>query len=193
MQLVSISNGQTFGDVNMRMKMKLLSLSAVTFLAINNWTVGAQTAEDMPKIDSLTPLSDYLNRPENSQAVSYPFIRCAGLLLGFTYYGGLNFDLETSTNTANTIQALRNTAIIVNAQKVSERGGTTIEGLSEESFATISRDTWNAINSIAFFYNDRFQMNFASNGAAFGEDAMITEDFEVCARFFQVAVDFMKQ
>lgn len=178
--------------MNMKMKWALLSLTAVTFLTINSGT-SAQTAEDVPKIDSLTPLSKYLRRPEDSQVLSYPFIRCAGLLLGFTYYGGANLDPEASANTANTIQALGSTAIIANAQKISERRGMTIDGLSEEDLETIGRDTWNAITGIAFFYDDRFKMNFASNGAAFGEDTMVIEDFEVCAQFSQAAVDFMQQ
>ncbi|SFF10697.1 hypothetical protein SAMN04488523_11859 [Sulfitobacter brevis] len=169
----------------------LASLTGVAFLAIN-CAASAQSVDDVPKIDSLTPLSEYLSRPDDSKVNSYPFIRCAGLFLGFNYYAGANLKPETSADLANNIKALRNTAILSNAQNMAKQRGQTLGDMSEEDIEAIGRETWVVINSIAFFYDDRFKMNFASSGAAFGEDAMVGEDFEICGEFSQAAIDYMQ-
>ena len=72
---------------------------------------------------------------------------------------------------------------------MAKRRSVAVESLSEDEISTIASDVWLNINGIAFYYDDRFKENFLSDGAAFSEDAMIVEDFEICGEFAQAVAD----
>lgn len=169
----------------MTLNRMLASILMVTCVAINNGTV-AQTAADVPTITELTPLSEYMSRPSDRQVSSYPFIRCAGLFLGYNYYAGANLDAAAAAQADQTIIAFRDASIFANVKKMVGQRGLAIDDMSEDEVITIGQGTWININSIAFFYDDRFKQNFVSDGAAFGEDEMVLEDLELCGQFAQM-------
>jgi hypothetical protein len=72
---------------------------------------------------------------------------------------------------------------------MADRRGVSVESLSDDDVSTISKDVWININSVAFFYDDRFKENFVSDGAAFSEDEMVVEDFQLCGQFAQAVAD----
>jgi hypothetical protein len=42
----------------------------------------------------MTPLEEYMERPEDTREVGYPFVRCAGLFIGYGEYAGANLGEE---------------------------------------------------------------------------------------------------
>ena len=172
----------------MKILRTVASIGLMAGLSINSGAIG-QIAEDVPIITELTPLNEYMNRPADQRVDSYAFIRCAGLFLGFKYYAGANLDAATAAQADQTIAVFRDRGIYENVQWMAEQRGVSVDSMSDEDAEIIIKDTWININSIAFFYDDRFKVNFVSDGAAFSVDEMVVQDFELCGQFAQMLAD----
>jgi len=145
------------------------------------------SAENVPMIDRLTPLVQYLQKPEEERIPAYPFLRCSGLFLGYNYYAGANLDIETRSRTENTIVDLRAMGVLVTLMQNASRREIAIDDIDEVEVDKISEDLWRKINAFAFFYDNRMKENFLNDGAAFSEDELISGDLGVCQSVAQVA------
>jgi hypothetical protein len=103
--------------------------------------------------------------PENSSA---PFVRCAGLYNAVLEWGGAQIETSSdllrdsvSLNLVGAALAMMNDGVTSSAQQASD----------------------NALNSASAatdLYLERFRRNSAAVGEAFGQDAMVVSDFNVC-------------
>jgi hypothetical protein len=140
----------------------ILLASAVLAVSLSATSITAQRLkeEDIPKIDKLVPLRDYLQRPAEKQVESYPFIRCAGIYLGYKYYAGKNFDTETRKSIEDAIDTHQNAAIILSLLKTAQRRGKSTGSLGASAQEEIMRDLISQSISIGTFYEERMKSNF---------------------------------
>ncbi len=154
-------------------------LITATFLAIAAASqTGAQSlsTDDVPKVERLVPLTEYLAQPPDRIIEHYAFLRCAGLFLGHRYYTGATYDAEAEERSQAAISAFQKRA----AYGLAKGKGKPIETFTDQEVDELLEATQLQIVGIAFFYDDRMKANYLSDGEAFGKDRLISGDFEVC-------------
>lgn len=138
------------------------------------------TADDVPVIEELVPLSEYLSRPVDEQIPSYLLQRCSGLHLGYKYYTGATFDEQTRELNDQNIESFRLVAAYVELARNAKRLDTEVNDLPDSLLNDLIRNSSLQIEGFAFFYDDRMRENYLSDGAAFSEDSLILSDLEIC-------------
>lgn len=168
------------------------SLAAAFSLVVIAFSTAIQaqslSGSDVPRIESLVPLSDYLSQPEERIVAGYLPTRCAGLFLGHKYYGGQNYDAATSAGVEQAIASLRSLAIMVRLGQMAKSKGIALADLPSRSVGEVAEATWSDINAFAFFYDDRMKANFLQVGEAFGKDPLISGDLSLCNQAAALAV-----
>jgi hypothetical protein len=180
----------------LKIKKNLNYLITLFTFMLTTTSVNAQqgfTAADVPKIDSLVPLEEYLSRPEKEQIPFYAFQRCAGLFLGYKYYAGATFDAEKKIQTDTTTANLGIAALLIEVNQIAERRGDTLNDLKPEFISEIQAKSSLQVQAFAFFYDDRMKANFLANGAAFSEDPLIAGDLTICGSFAEAATSIVNQ
>ena len=151
------------------------------------------TADDVPRIENLIPLNTYLSKPTEEQIPHYPFQRCSGLFLGYNYYTGATFDSETRQTVEVNIDNLRTSAWLIELMTLARRRGVSLDELSQAEIEGIINQSGLQVEGFAFFYDDRLEENYLTQGAAFSEDPLITGDLTICSQFAEAAIQIASQ
>jgi len=149
------------------------------------------TADDIPRIDVISPLSEYLARPEDEKIPFYPFQRCAGLFLGLKYHAGSTMTPEQLAATEQNTEMMRISAIILELNRAAQQRGHSIDDLPDEMIQTIPGQSAVRMQSFAFFYSERMQDNYLTDGTAFNEDRLISDDLTICQELAPTAAEIV--
>jgi hypothetical protein len=117
----------------------------------------------------LLPLEQLLKRPKDQIEASYPFVRCAAYYKSTVeYIGPQNLSKEVVENS--------HMAISLNAFAAARIRSSTRGGTANDYVDQVVGD----VNQIVSAYHARMRRNYAASGQAFGDDALITGDANIC-------------
>jgi len=126
----------------------------------------------------MQPLSEIFD----TAAAPYPSTRCAGWYQALMEWGSK----ERLGNEAwGTTDRARQSLMIFATAQFNQTSGNTFE--ADAKF--VVRD----VRNIADLYLARMQKNYAAQGEAFGQDAMIQGDMLICGRLAEVAAAYVSE